>query len=34
MQIQEGHEKPEGYNNEEWQAGNPRVMPNMWHKDV
>jgi len=31
---QERNERPQEHYHEEWQAGNPRNMPNLWHQDV
>ncbi len=32
--CQEGDEGLQGYNHEEWQAGNPGCMPSVWYQDV
>jgi hypothetical protein len=32
--CQEGDEGHQGYNHEEWQAGNPGCMPSVWYQDV
>ncbi len=32
--CQEGNEGHQGYNHEEWQAGNPGCMSSVWHQDV
>jgi hypothetical protein len=34
MPSQERNEGPQEYNHEEWQTGNSRRMPNLWHQDV
>jgi hypothetical protein len=34
MSYQEGNERHQGYNNEEWEAGNSRRVPRMRDKDV
>ena len=34
MPCQEGDEGHQGYNHEEWQAGNPGCMPSVWYQDV
>jgi len=31
---QEGDQKRQEYYHEEWQAGDPRRMPRLWHQDV
>ena len=34
MKSQEGDERPEAYNDEEWQTGNTRRMPQLGCQDV
>ena len=34
MPSQKGNERPQEYNYEEWQAGDPGDMPRLWHQDV
>ena len=34
MQSQEGNERRQEHNHEEWQAGDPGCMSDMWNQDV
>jgi len=34
MQRKKRNEGPKGCNNEEWQTGNSRGVPKLWHEDV
>jgi hypothetical protein len=34
VQDQEGNEKSQGHNHEEWQTGNSGYLPCLWHQDL